>query len=76
MKPIMTDVLHKCENYKQKREKTPQVGGWHEIRVAEPGSDVWRQKTCTVGGNKCQSVGRVGKGPAGYIGKNGFQQHT
>lgn len=75
MKAIMVDEYHKCENYKDSREKSG-VAGWHKIEAAGLEATVWRQKTCTVGGNKCESVGRVGKGRAGYIGKNGFNEHT
>lgn len=79
MHPIMTDELHKCENYMKAREHT--VKGWHKIVVAEKNSAVWRQKSATVGGNRCESVGRVLKngktgGHAGYISKNGFNEHT
>lgn len=75
MKPIMIDELHKCKNYKDAREKSG-VEGWHSIVPAESDAMVWRQKTATVGGNKCTSVPRVGHGRAGYISKNGFQEHT
>jgi len=74
MRPIMTDVRHKCENYMKAREHS--VGGWHKIVPAEQGSDVWRQKSATVGGNRYERVQRIGKGPSGYISKNGFNQHT
>lgn len=74
MYPIMTDVLHKCENYKKQREAT--VHGWHSIAPADPGATVWRQRSATVGGNRCESVQRVGKGPSGYIDRHGFQPHT
>ena len=74
MKPIMTDERHKCENYMKQREHT--VKGWHKIEIAAPSEVVWRQKSATVGGNRCEMVGRVGHGPSGYISKRGFQQHT
>lgn len=70
----MVDVLHKCVNYRDARSHT--VKGWHSIVPAAPDAVVWRQKSCTVGGNRCQMVGRVGHGPAGWIGKNGFNPHT
>ena len=73
LKPIMVDSKHKCENYRDARQN---VKGWHEIVEAPPGAEVWRQKTCTVGGNKCQTVGVVGWSPSGWIGKNGFNPHT
>ena len=79
MKPIMTDVLHKCENYKTQREKTRGSDcshGWHSIIPAEAGAVLWRQKSATVGGNRCEMVNRVGHGRAGWIGKAGFQEHT
>lgn len=79
MRPIMTDVLHKCENYKSQREKTRGSDcskGWHEIVPAETGAVTWRQKSATIGGNRCEMVQRVGHGPSGYIGKNGFNAHT
>lgn len=72
MKPIMIDSYEKCENYRDSRKHT--VAGWHEI--VEGGEGVWRKKSCTVGGNKCHSVGRVGKGLSGWIGKGGFNPHT
>lgn len=79
MKPIMVDVLHKCENYRNARSHT--VYGWHDIVPAEAGAVVWRQKSATVGGNRCVTVKRVGKngqttGEAGYIDKHGFNPHT
>lgn len=79
MKPIMVDVLHKCENYRDKREKTKGSDcsrGWHQIVPAEAGAIPWRQKSATVGGNRCEMVDRVGHGRAGWIGKAGFQEHT
>ena len=76
MKPIMVDVIKKCENYKQQREKTKNLGGWHQIVPAEAGAEVWRQKSATVGGNRCEMVQRVGHGRAGWISKHGFQEHT
>lgn len=75
----MTDVLHKCENYKEQREKTwgaKSSQGWHNIIPAEVGAIVWRQKSATIGGNRCESVARIGHGLAGYIDKNGFNPHT
>ena len=74
MHPIMVDVKHKCENYRDAR--IPTVKGWHAIIPAEAGAEVWRQKSATVGGNRCETVQRHGKGPSGYISKHGFQQHT
>jgi hypothetical protein len=73
MKPIMVDTLKKCKNYWDARAHCP---GWHAIVPADSDADTWRQKSATIGGNRCQSVGRVGHGPSGYIGKNGFNQHT
>lgn len=73
MYPIMTDDKRKCENYRDARQN---VKGWHDIVPAEPNSVVWKQKSATVGGNRCESVGRVGHGKSGYIGKNGFNEHT
>ncbi len=74
MHPIMTDERHKCENYMRQRESS--VSGWHKIEPAAAEQDVWRQKTATVGSNRCDRVGRVGHGRSGYISKNGFQEHT
>lgn len=68
MKPIMTDVRHKCENYRDARAHT--TDGWHEIVPADPEATVWRQKSATVGGNRDDG------GRSGYIGKNGFNPHT
>jgi hypothetical protein len=73
MKPIMTDIYRKCENYVIARQN---VIGFHKIVEALPGENVWKQKSCTVGGNKCHSVNRVGHGRSGYISKRGFQEHT
>lgn len=74
MKPIMTDQKHKCENYMDARKHT--TVGWHEIVPAEKDAVVWRQKSATVGGNRCETVARVGKGCPGWIGKHGFNEHT
>ncbi len=74
MHPIMVDERHKCENYRKAREHT--VQGWHDIKPAEANAKIWRKGSATVGGNKCESVLRVGRGPSGYIGKNGFNAHT
>lgn len=70
MKPIMVDSFAKCENYRDARGAR-MGGGWHDI---VPGGDSqWRQKSCTIGGNKYES----GTGNRnGYIGKNGFNPHT
>jgi len=76
MRPIMTDEKYKCENYEKARQN---VEGWHKIVEALPGEEIWRQKSATIGGNKCTHVARVGKaggGFSGYIGKNGFNAHT
>jgi len=74
MKPIMTDVLHKCQNYRDARLHS--TSGWHDIVPAEAGAVPWRQKSATVGGNRCEMVNRIGHGRAGWIGKTGFQEHT
>lgn len=66
MKPIMVDSFEKCDNYKRARANVP---GWH--KVVEGGETQWRQKTCTVGGNKYEQCKRNG-----WIGKNGFNLHT
>lgn len=79
MKPIMTDVLHKVENYKKQREATKGSKasvGWHKIVPAEVGSTVWKQKSATIGGNRYESVQRIGRGLPGYIDKHGFNAHT
>ena len=52
------------------------VAGWHDIVPAQDGQDVWRQKSSTVGGNRCEQVGRVGHGRSGYISNRGFVEHT
>jgi hypothetical protein len=74
MKPIMVDTLKKCQNYAAAREHN--VVGFHKIEPAEEGATQWRQKSATVGGNRCETVPRIGRGLAGYIGKNGFNPHT
>lgn len=79
MKPIMIDDLHKVQNYKKQREATTasKAGrGWHAIAPAPPNSNPWRKKSCTVGGNRCERVDRVGHGRPGWIGSNGFNEHT
>ena len=74
MRVIMIDTEKKCENYMAARSHT--TTGWHKIELAPVNSNPWRQKSATVGGNRCETVGRVGYGKAGWIGKNGFQEHT
>jgi len=77
MKPIMTDSRKKCENYMESRMHS--CKGFHEIRIAEDNSEVWRKKSCTIGGNNCQvpKINRQGKTSRnGWIGKNGFSEHT
>ncbi len=78
MSPIMVDSHHKCVNYMKAREHT--TNGFHEIRPAEKGAEVWRQKSATHGGNKCNVVPRINRhgttGLPGYIDKNGFNAHT
>ena len=76
MKPIMIDSKRKCDNYKKARSN---VKGFHAISLAPDGSKVWRQKSCTIGGNKnlVPKINRNGKTSVnGWIGKNGFQSHT
>lgn len=78
MKPIMTDSKKKCENYMNAR--SPMVVGFHEIRPAEVGADIFRKKSCTVGGNRDSGVPKINRHGTtvrnGWIGKNGFNQHT
>ena len=79
MNPIMVDVLKKCENYRDQRERTKGSDcsrGWHKIVPAEAGATPWRQKSATVGGNRCETVPRIGHGLSGYIDKHGFNPHT
>lgn len=76
MKPIMVDSKKKCENYESARSN---VIGFHKVDLAPAGSKVWRQKSCTIGGNKevHPKINRQGKTSVnGWIGKNGFQSHT
>jgi hypothetical protein len=76
MKPIMVDSKKKCENYEKARSN---VIGFHSIEIAPPGAKVWKKKTSTIGGNKdvVPKINRQGKTSVnGWIGKNGFQQHT
>ena len=76
MKPIMIDAYHKCENYMNARGNCV---GWHKIELAPDGATVWRQKTCSVVGSGSKTNRgplRVGHGPSGYIGKNGFNSNT
>jgi hypothetical protein len=73
LKCIMIDKLCKCENYRDAR--IPSVIGWHDIVPADKDAVVWRQKSATIGGNKCEMT-RVGGKQNGYISKNGFNPHT
>jgi hypothetical protein len=76
MKPIMIDSKKKCENYQKARSN---VEGFHKIEVAPEGSKVWRKKSTTIGGNKdvVPKINRHGQTSVnGWIGKNGFNQHT
>ena len=75
MSPIMVDTLHKCENYRDARGDR-MGGGWHDIVPAPADAVVWRRKSATIGGNRCERVLRVGHGPSGYLDKNGFNPHT
>lgn len=45
MKPIMTDLKHKCENYMKARSATLGVNGHHAIVKAEKGATPWRINT-------------------------------
>lgn len=67
-KPIMIDSFEKCERYMEARNN---VSGFHEIIESPVGSKTWKQKTTTIGGNKCQSHKNNG-----YISKTGFNPHT
>jgi hypothetical protein len=42
MKPIMTDLRHKCENYQKGRESSG-VQGYHSIIPAEEGAVIWKK---------------------------------
>ena len=79
MHVIMIDDKHKCENYMSQREgskgsKCSQ--GWHKLELAPPNSNPWRQRSCTIGGNRPTTVMRHGEGLAGYVDKHGFHPHT
>jgi hypothetical protein len=78
MKPIMTDSKKKCENYQDARTHT--VKGFHDIRLAEAGADIFRKKSCTIGGNRDSGVPKINRHGKtvrnGWIGKNGFNPHT
>jgi hypothetical protein len=71
MKPIMVDSYKKCENYCLARSN---VIGFHKIEKG--GITRWKQKTCTIGGNRAESVSRVGKCMPGFVSKSGFHPHT
>lgn len=73
MYPIMTDLRHKCKNYRDARQN---VAGWHDIVHAEPNASVWRRQSATRNGNSPTTVKRHGEGLAGYIDKHGFHPHT
>lgn len=77
MYPIMTDSLKKCQNYLKERAHT--VKGFHKIEPAVKDATVWRRKSTTIGGNKdlVPRINKQGKtSHNGWIGKNGFNQHT
>jgi hypothetical protein len=74
MKPIMVDSLKKCQNYKDARSH---MKGFHKIEKG--GEKVWRQKSCTVGGNRDEvpKINRRGQTSVnGWVGKGGFNPHT
>ena len=75
MHVIMIDDKHKCENYLSARGER-MSGGWHKIELAPPNSNPWRQRSCTIGGNKPTTVMRHGECLAGYVDKHGFHPHT
>lgn len=76
MRPIMTDSFKKCDNYMKARQNN--VVGFHEILPAKKGESAWKQKSTTVGGNKCEiPIIRRGKTRInGWISKDGFNPHT
>ena len=78
MYPIKTDDLKKCENYRKARENSG-VKGFHDIRLADKDTVVWQKKSSTIGGNR-DMVPRINKHGGtsrnGWIGKQGFNQHT
>ena len=79
MHVIMIDDRRKCENYMNARTANngeKGCGGWHKIELAPPNSNPWRQKSCTIGGNRPTTVQRHGEGLAGYINKYGLNPHT
>ena len=43
MKPIMTDELHKVQNYMKAREKSGCEELWHEIVPAETGAEIFKK---------------------------------
>lgn len=50
MHSIMTDLLKKCENYRDSRQSSMKGGhakapGHYEIKAAEPGSKPWKKDT-------------------------------
>ncbi len=50
MKPIMTDLRSKCENYMKARQATPILHGHHhKIEQADVGSKIWRKIIQTNG---------------------------
>jgi len=60
MKPIMIDVLHKVENYRDQRERckgSKASHGWHAIVPAENDAVVWRKN------NSCQWTNYDFSGP-------------
>ena len=85
METIMVEEMPAINLYKQSRDAQGSFSGrmgsgWFKIEVAPKGADKWRKKSCTVGGNKCDIVPRIGKNGQtrrnGYIDKHGFHQHT
>jgi len=71
----MIDSKEKCENYRDARGAR-MGGGWHSIELAPPDSKQWKQKTATIGGNRCETVKVIGKPTPGYVDKLGFHPHT
>ena len=82
---IMTDKESAINFYLQsracKKQKVGRMGnGWFKVEPAEPGAEKFRKKSATIGGNSCNcppTIGKDGKTKYhGWVGKNGFSQHT
>lgn len=85
MKPIMIEEMSAINLYKQSRGSLGRYegkmgDGWFKIESAPKDANKWRKKSSTIGGNKDNGVPHINRHGTtvrnGWIGKNGFNQHT